>query len=123
MTPFDIINSITATKRPLITAENEKEYVPYIVNMGLSYYIDTIAHADAMNRMHWLPNVMQHDYLMSSIKPKKRWSKWVKKTSSESIDQIAEYYKCSKIRAREYDRILTPEQKAAIAKSFTENTI
>jgi hypothetical protein len=123
VTPFDIINSITATKKPLINSENDKEYVPYIVNMGLSYFIDTVAHADAMNRMHWLPNVMQHDYLMGSIKSKKRWSKWVKKTNSEAIDQIAEYYKCSRARAIEYDRILTPEQKQVIARSFTENTI
>ena len=52
MTPFDYLNAINQSKENLIVDElSEKEYVPFVVNKGLSYFPDTILYANEMNRL------------------------------------------------------------------------
>jgi len=51
MNPFDFVNSISFAKKDLMTnTENddlsEKGYVPFIVNKSLSYFADTLLHAN-----------------------------------------------------------------------------
>jgi len=110
MNVFDILNSITHTKK-LIFLENdpemEKEYIPFLINRGLSYYADTIMHANEMNSKTFASKRMQHDYYHNSIKPRKRYSKWLKKTSDDDIEFIQKYYNISKKRAIEALEILT----------------
>ena len=57
--PFDYINSISHTKNDLIKDSEdptraEKDYNAYLVNKGLSYFIDTILFANEMNSHHHL---------------------------------------------------------------------
>ena len=46
MTPFDYINAINANKDIIGSSDNpeevEKEYTPFMVTRGLSYFVDTI---------------------------------------------------------------------------------
>lgn len=110
MNPFDILNSVTFNKEVIITAENEKEYDPYMVNKGLSYFADTIMFANYMNRMYDLPKLLQYDFYHELIPRKKRWAKWHKKEKIENLDAICEYYKVGKARAEEYLNLLTQDQ-------------
>ena len=88
----------------------EKDYVPYIVNRALSYFPDTILHAQEMNVSAHIDKKLQYEYLLHSIRSKKRFSKWAKKEQSETIELLVEYYKCNYRQAEEYSKILTPEQ-------------
>lgn len=115
MNPFDFINAINQSKKDLIRdSENpelaEKLYKPFVVNKGLSYFVDTIMYANEMNRAHNLDNMLQNDYYLNSIRPKKRFGKWHKRIDNDSIEVIQEYYKVSYSKAVEISNVLTEEQ-------------
>jgi len=111
--PFDFLNAINLTKKDLIREDplNEKDYVPFMVNRGLSYFSDTVMMANEMNRHSSIPKVWQNDFLLNTISKKKRFSKWHKKDADDKVVlQIMEYYKYSYERAQEVLNILSPEQ-------------
>jgi hypothetical protein len=102
--PFDFINSITYSKKNLIDESEspelmEKEYAPWMVNKGLSYFVDTVLHANEMNQFHLLDKKLQYDYLINIIRPKKRFSKWAKKAQNDDIDIVKETYGYSQKKA------------------------
>lgn len=113
--PFDYVNSINSGKNNMMRGtENdslgEKEYNPWMTNLALSYFPDTVLHANLVNQYYHLENRPQYEFLINSIRPKKRFSKWVKATSSEDVEFVCEYYGCNKILAKEYLSLLTSEQ-------------
>lgn len=119
MTPFDFINSITTNKQNLMvgTANDslaEKEYPAFLVNKGLSNYPDTILYANEMNMHSSLDNLLQYSYLLNTIRPMKRWSKWAKREESNDMDIVKEYYGYSNEKAKSALSILSPEQLQAI---------
>ena len=79
MSPFDFINDINFGKKNLLKDDDkgilEKEYNSFIINRGLSYFSDTVLYANEMNLRHELDKRMQNDYLLHSIRSKKRFSK------------------------------------------------
>jgi hypothetical protein len=117
--PFDFINAITLTKKDLIresddSARSEKEYNAYLVNKGLSYFIDTILYSNEMNIYHQLGNKLQNDYLINTIRPKKRFAKWVKKVSADDLELVKEYYGYNNEKAHQALSILSYEQLVLI---------
>jgi hypothetical protein len=95
MNPFDIVSSVTNSKTRIISSENENEYNAFMVNRALSYYPDTILHAQEMNVYNHLDSLLQYDYLLHSIRKKKRFSKWFKREKSEILDAVMRRYNCS----------------------------
>ena len=98
---FDFVNSINYKKEDILTEENQSQYVPYVVNKSLSYFIDTIFQANEMNVRHTTDKRLQFDFLLNSVRSKKRFSKWVKPEKLESIEVIKEYYGYNDERAKE----------------------
>jgi hypothetical protein len=121
--PFDVINDISLKKAGLITGENEKDYNPFLTNRGLSYFPDTIFHAQEMNSLHHLDKKLQYDYLFNSIRKSKRFSKWSKKDNSKDIDIIIEYFGYSRKRAEEALTILDKEQIKSIKKKLDKGGV
>ena len=102
ITPFDFINAINETKENLIVDDwSEKQYNPYIINKGLSYGRDTIHVANAMNSRAHLDKFLQFSFLINTIKPKKRFNKWIKAEKIEALEVIKEYYGYSTAKARQ----------------------
>ena len=116
MTPFDFINAINFTKQNLFEDNQaKKDYVPFIVNRGLSYFPDTILYANEMNRNSGIPEDWQFFFLLNSITKKKRFSKWSKKDAeTESLSLVKEYYGYSTERAIEALNILSSDQLVMI---------
>ena len=98
---FDFVNSINYKKEDILTEENQSQYVPYVVNKSLSYFIDTIFQANEMNVRHTTDKRLQFDFLLNSVRSKKRFSKWAKPEKLESIEVIKEYYGYNDERAKE----------------------
>ena len=117
--PFDWINSVTNTKKDLIAESDdpvltEKQYNSYMVNKGLSYFIDTVLYANEMNRNHQLDSKLQFDYLLNTIRPKKRFAKWVKKVSEDDLEAVKDYFKYNDEKARQALSILSDDQLTMI---------
>src|ERR1039458_10696555 len=83
----DLIPSILTTKKYCL--EDEKDYVPFIVNRALSYHDDALFYANQLNQMSGLDRRLQYDFLINSIRGKKRYfTKWAKVRSEEHTSEL-----------------------------------
>jgi hypothetical protein len=115
MTPFDFLNAITQSKENMLVGTDndelaEKSYNAYIVNKGLSYFPDTILYSNEMNLRHLLDNKPQFLYLLNTVRPKKRYSKWFKNELVDDISVISEYFGYSIAKAKQIRNLITPDQ-------------
>jgi len=115
---FDFITSINdGSKGKNLFADptvEEKAYVPFMVNRGLSLFNDTILLANEMNRRAVLPAQAQYDFLRLTVRPRKRFSKWFKKEDPDDLDTVKKAYNYSNEKAREALKILTSDQIKSI---------
>ena len=115
VSPFDYLNSINFTKQDIMMDDQaEKGYAPFMVNRGLSYFPDTVAFANEMNRYHHLDNRLQFDFLINITRKRKRFSKWAKAQTESDIESVKEYYGYSNTKARQALTLLSPEQLTII---------
>lgn len=111
ISPFDFINAINYTKENLIVDDwSEKQYQPYIVNKGLSYSPDTVVCANEMNSRPHLAKKLQFDFLINTIRSRKRFVKWIKSEKIEALDVVKDYYGYSTEKARQVLSMLNSEQ-------------
>ena len=112
--PFDYLNSVNMTKKDIMDPLEESKYPAFMVNRGLSYFQDTVLLANEMNRCHQLDGRMQYDFLRTSIRKRKRFSKWVKKDAVDNVALVKEYYNYSDSKAESVMDLFTSEDIAAI---------
>jgi len=107
------LTAINYSKEKLLDTDDrewEKKYPPFIINKGLSYFLDTIMYANEMNRLHHASKHMQFSFFLNSIKSRKRFSKWLKASKIKDLDVIKQHFGYSNKRAQEVLSILTKEQ-------------
>ena len=114
MTPFDYVNDINFKKKNLMRdSDNDKlaesGYNPNITNKSLSYFPDTLFLSNDMNANHHLDNLLQYEYLLNTIRPKKRFAKWVKSEDKDDLEIIKMYYGYSNKKAEQALKILSSE--------------
>ena len=88
----DYLNSINHVKKNLMDSEDEfweKKYPAYIINKCLSAFPDTIFYVNEMNRMHFLDNKLQNDFLLNSIRKRKRFAKWMRSSKVKNIESVS----------------------------------
>ena len=110
MGPFDFIKAINDSKDVMKDdLFAEKDYIPFLVNRGLSFFQDTILQVNEMNRNHFLDNKLQFDYLINNIRPRKRWSKWLKPEKIDNLELVKLYFGFGNEKAKEALEVLTNE--------------
>ena len=113
----DYLNAINYTKEPLMDSEDEdweKKYPSYIVNKCLFPFPDTILLVNEMNRLHHLDKKLQFDFLLNSLRPRKRYTPWMKAKKVETLEYVKEYYGYSNEKARAALELLDEKQISAI---------
>jgi hypothetical protein len=111
MNPFEFLNAINYSKKDIMVDDlSEKSYNGYMVNRGLSYFNDTVLLANEMNRYHHLDSKLQFDFLINTIRKRKRFSKWLKPEESEAVEAVKEYYGYNDEKARQALTLLSNEQ-------------
>ena len=124
MKPFDFVNSINHKKNNMMRdTENdelaESSYVPFLTNRSLSYFPDTLFYANQMNILHTTDNKLQYEYLLNSIRPKRRFAKWVKPEDNDDLEMVKMYYGYSNKKAQQVLSILSSAQKEEIRTKLT----
>lgn len=116
----DFLTSINYEKTPLLDKDESdvRLYPAFVVNRCLSYFPDTIFHANEMNCVPWLDNKSQFDFHRLGIRKKKRFSPWLKKEVEDDIELIKVVYGYSEQKAREVLNILGPKDLEKIRKSM-----
>ena len=112
MSPFDFVKQIYYGKRNLIdeNPELERQYKQFIINRALSFNHDTVLYANEMNVKNHVDSKLQFDFFLNTIRPKKRYGKWLKRENNGILELIKEYYKCSYAKARDYTTLLDDSQ-------------
>jgi|TARA_B100000035_G_scaffold200428_1_gene171437 hypothetical protein len=116
----DYLYSINQSKKNILNddIDAERGYPPYIVNRCLSSFTDTILYVNEMNKCSHLPKKMQYDFLLNSVKPRKRFSPWARKDSIDYLDVVKDYYGYNDDKALQALRILTKDQLDSITYSL-----
>lgn len=107
----DYLNSINHQKNNLLNEEDAiKGYPPYIINRCLSGTIDTIMYANEMNIHHFLDKDTQYIFLLNSLRPKKRFSPWLKADKLKDLEIVKQYYGYSNEKAKTALGMLSKDQ-------------
>ena len=117
----DYLPAINHTKKNLMDSDDpmwEKKYPAYMVNKVLSGFQDTVMLCNEMNRNHFLDRDMQFQFLLNSIRSKKRFTPFLKAGKIKDIECVKEYYGYSNEKAKSALNILTKEQLKLIKESL-----
>ena len=106
----DWLNSINFTKKNLLEEDPTAKYPAFVVNKCLSGSLDSVLFANEMNKSHFLDPKLQYDFLLNSLRKKKRFAPWLKKGKVEDIDAVKKYYGYSNEKAQQALMILTKDQ-------------
>tara|TARA_R110002051_G_scaffold16842_1_gene50227 strand:+ start:52 stop:441 length:390 start_codon:yes stop_codon:yes gene_type:complete len=123
----DYLPAINHTKKNLMNSDDpmwEKKYPAFMVNKVLSGFQDTIILTNEMNRNHFLDRDMQFQFLLNSIRQRKRFTPFLRASKIKDIECVKEYYGYSNEKAKSALDILTNEQlkliKARLYKGGTK---
>jgi hypothetical protein len=81
-----------------------------MINRTLSYHYDTVLLANEMNQRAHLDKKLQNDFLINTVRKKRRFAKWVKPLSSDDLEVVKEYYGYSNEKARQVLPLLNDTQ-------------
>tara|TARA_B100001059_G_C17750493_1_gene536891 strand:+ start:906 stop:1289 length:384 start_codon:yes stop_codon:yes gene_type:complete len=115
----EYLKAINHTKEPLLDTDDEfveRDYAPFVVNRCLSYFTDTIFMVNEMNACPSIEKKMHFDYLLNSIRKRKRYSKWLKNEECQKVNVVKEYFGYSERKAREVVNLLKDSDIEEMAK-------
>lgn len=92
----------------------ERLYQPFLVNKALSYFPDTVMYANEMNRRHLTDSKLQFQFFLNTVRPARRFAKWVKKQEDDDLAAVMEYYGYSPEKAKSALSILSSDQVITI---------
>jgi hypothetical protein len=113
----EYLNAINVSKEPLLDSEDEmweKKYAPFIVNKCVAPFPDTILLVNEVNQYHHLDKKLQFDFLLNSLRTRKRYTPWLKAKKLKNLEYVKEYYGYSNEKAKAALDILNDEQISAI---------
>ena len=113
----DYLKAINETKELLMDTEDEeweKKYLPFIVNKCVSPFPDTLMLCNEINQLPHLDKKLQFDFLINSLRPRKRFTPWLKAKKLEDIEDVKEFYGYNNAKAKAALDILSEEQISAI---------
>jgi hypothetical protein len=113
----EYLNAINYNKEKLMDSDDpmwEKKYPAFIVNKCLAPFNDTIHLVNEMNRFHHLDNKLQFDFLLNTLRTRKRYSAWMKASKLKDLEYVKEYYGYSNEKAKSALNMLNDEQLNSI---------
>ena len=119
----EYLNAINHTKEKLLDSEDtewEKKYPPFIVNKCVYPFPDTIMLVNEINQLPHLDKKLQFDFLLNSIRSRKRYTPWLKANRIEDLEYVKEFYGYSNSKAKAALEILTDEQIATIKQKLNK---
>lgn len=111
MNPFEYVNQINHGKNDIMVDDlAERSYNGFMTNRSLSYFLDTVMLANEMNVHHHLDNRLQFDFLINTVRKKRRFAKWAKPIEMNDLDVVKQYYGYSNEKAKAVLSLFNNEQ-------------
>ena len=115
----EYLKAINTSKEKLMDGEDEmweKKYPAFIINKCVAPFQDTIFLVNEINMNHHTDKKLQFDFLINSLRPRKRFTPWLRATKLENLEYVKEFYGYSNAKAKAALDILSEEQISAIKK-------
>ena len=119
----DYLNAINVSKDSLLDTEDEmweKRFAPFIVNKCVAPFEDTVMLVNEINQLHHLDKKLQFDFLINSLRPRKRYAPWMKAKKLKNLEYVKEYYGYNNEKAKIALDILSDEQISAIKQKLNK---
>ena len=119
----EYLKAVNQTKEPLMDGDDEeweRKYPPFIVNKCVAPFADTIMLVNEINQLPHLDKKLQFDFLINSLRPRKRFTPWMKAKKLDNLEYVKEYYGYSNDKAKTALEILNDEQISAIKKKLNK---
>ena len=119
----EYLNAINSSKERLMDGEDEmweKKYPAYIVNKSVAPFQDTIFLVNEMNMNHHMDNKLQFDFLLNTLRTRKRYTPWLKAKKEKYLEYVKEYYGYGNEKAKSALDILNDEQLETIVNSLNK---
>ena len=100
--------------------EWEKKYPPFIVNKCLAPFQDTILLVNEINQYPNIDKKLQFDFFINSLRPRKRFTPWVKANKLDDIEYVKEFYGYNNEKAKVALTILNDDQIATIKQKLNK---
>ena len=113
----DYLNAINVSKDSLLDTEDEmweKRFAPFIVNKCVAPFEDTVMLVNEINQLHHLDKKLQFDFLINSLRPRKRYAPWMKAKKLKNLEYVKEFYGYNNEKAKAALEILDDDQISAI---------
>jgi len=117
----EYLKAINTSKEKLMDSEDEqweKKYPAYIINKCLAPFQDTIFLVNEMNMNHQTDKKLQFDFLLNSLRTRKRFTPWLKASKQKNLEYVKEYYGYNNEKARSALKLLNDEQIKTIKSSL-----
>ena len=121
--PDDYLNAINHEKKNLMDTDDEmweKKYPPFIINKCLAPFPDTIMLVNEMNKHHHLDKKLQFDFLLNSLRTRKRFTPWLQASKQKNLEYVKEYYGYNNEKAKSALKLLDDEQIKTIKDSLNK---
>ena len=119
----DYLKARNKTKEKLMDSNDkmwEKRYAPFIVNKCVAPFQDTIFLVNEMNMNHHMDNKLQFDFLLNTLRTRKRYTPWLKAKKEKYLEYVKEYYGYGNEKAKSALDILNDEQLETIVNSLNK---
>ena len=119
----DYLNAINVSKDSLLDTEDEmweKRFAPFIVNKCVAPFEDTVMLVNEINQLHHLDKKLQFDFLINSLRPRKRYAPWMKAKKLKNLEYVKEFYGYNNEKAKAALDILDDELISAIKKKLNK---
>ena len=119
----DYLNAINHSKEKLMDTEDEeweKKYPPFIVNKCLSGFQDSLMLVNEINQYPNTDKKLQFDFLINSLRPRKRFTPWMKANKLDDLEYVKEFYGYNNEKAKVALTILNDEQIATIKQKLNK---
>ena len=117
----DYLKAVNQTKEHLLDSEDqewERKYPPFIVNKCVAPFPDTVMLVNEINQLPHVDKKLQFDFLLNSLRPRKRFTPWLKAKKLDNLEYVKEYYGYSNEKAKTALDILTDEHISAIKRKL-----
>jgi hypothetical protein len=71
-----------------------------------------------INQLPYVDKKLQFDFLINSLRPRKRFTPWLRATKLENLEYVKEFYGYSNVKAKAALDVLSDEQISAIKRKL-----
>ena len=107
----EYLNAINQTKKNLMDEDEfyEKKYPAWVINRALYAHSDTVLLVNEININNHLDTKLQFDFLLNSIRSRKRFAPWLKTSKIKNLELVKEYFGYSDQKAKDALELLTDD--------------